>query len=64
MHPRSRSRLKTTAAGLPADSNGLGFGLIGMRERVELRGGELTVEPVPHGGTRVKATLPVERIEP
>jgi signal transduction histidine kinase len=51
-------------SGLPADSNGQGFGLVGMRERVELRGGELRVEPVPQGGTRVKATLPVERIEP
>jgi signal transduction histidine kinase len=50
-------------SGLPADSNGRGFGLVGMHERVVLRGGELTVESVSQGGTRVKATLPVERIE-
>ncbi len=34
-------------SGLPADGNGQGFGLIGMRERVELRGGELAVESAP-----------------
>jgi signal transduction histidine kinase len=39
-----------------------GFGLLGMRERVALRGGELRVEPAPGGGTRVRASLPVERL--
>ena len=36
-----------------------GQGLIGMRERVELFGGELHVGPRPGGGFRVRATLPV-----
>lgn len=35
-----------------------GFGLIGMRERVELAGGELGLGPGEAGGTRVWATLP------
>ena len=36
-----------------------GQGLIGMRERVELFGGDLTVGPRPGGGFLVRATLPV-----
>ena len=40
----------------PAD--GSGQGLVGMRERVELWGGELSVGPAPGGGYRVKALLP------
>ncbi len=36
-----------------------GHGLIGMRERVELFGGELAVGPRPGGGFQVRATLPV-----
>jgi signal transduction histidine kinase len=44
------------AADAPAD--GSGHGLIGMRERVELWGGELSVGPAPGGGYRVKALLP------
>ena len=37
---------------------GSGHGLIGMRERVEVWGGELSVGPAPGGGYRVKAQLP------
>ncbi len=35
-----------------------GHGLLGMRERVELWGGDLAVGPVSGGGYRVKAQLP------
>jgi signal transduction histidine kinase len=35
-----------------------GHGLLGMRERVELWGGDLSVGPVAGGGYRVKAQLP------
>jgi signal transduction histidine kinase len=35
-----------------------GHGLVGMRERVELWGGELSVGPGPGGGYRVTALLP------
>jgi signal transduction histidine kinase len=41
------------------DVHDTGFGLTGMRERVELAGGELTIAAGPHGGTRVQARLPV-----
>jgi signal transduction histidine kinase len=36
-----------------------GFGLIGMRERVELAGGALKVAPADGAGTAVRATLPL-----
>jgi signal transduction histidine kinase len=42
---------------LPADSGG--YGLIGMRERAAVLGGELTAGPRPGGGFRVQATLPI-----
>jgi signal transduction histidine kinase len=36
-----------------------GYGIIGMRERAELYGGDLSAGPRPDGGFRVAATLPV-----
>ena len=41
--------------------DGRGHGLIGMRERTALYGGELDAGPRPQGGFRVRARLPVER---
>jgi signal transduction histidine kinase len=38
-----------------------GRGLVGMRERVELLGGEIEVGSEPEGGTRIAALVPVER---
>jgi signal transduction histidine kinase len=38
-----------------------GFGLVGMRERVESLGGTLEIATVPGRGTRVSARLPVQR---
>lgn len=38
-----------------------GVGLHSMRERAEELGGSCKVEAVPHGGTRVRATLPLEK---
>jgi signal transduction histidine kinase len=37
-----------------------GFGLAGMRERVELAGGELQIGSMPGSGTRVSASMPIE----
>ena len=40
-------------------AGGSGLGQRGMRERVDLHGGELQVGPLPRGGYRVRAVLPV-----
>jgi len=42
------------------DSTGGGNGLIGMRERVDVYGGEFSAQPSPGGGYRVRAALPIE----
>jgi signal transduction histidine kinase len=48
------------AVGVPArNASGLGYGLIGMRERVQLYGGRLQAGPMPVGGFRVEAVLPL-----
>ena len=43
----------------PEDGSGAGFGLAGMRERVELAGGQLDIAPGVEAGTVVRARLPV-----
>jgi signal transduction histidine kinase len=40
------------------------FGLVGMRERVELAGGSWNLISVPGTGTRITATLPDHRLAP
>ena len=40
-----------------------GFGLVGMRERVELAGGTLEISSSRGAGTRVTATLPARHVE-
>jgi signal transduction histidine kinase len=54
--------ISVTDDGIGFDSDGTvatGFGVIGMRERVELAGGELSVARGPRHGTVVSARLPL-----
>ncbi|MGW3038939.1 sensor histidine kinase [Kitasatospora sp. NPDC001159] len=44
------------------EREGGGLGLVGLRERVEAAGGELTAGPGPEGGWRVAAVLPTEGV--
>jgi signal transduction histidine kinase len=51
------------AAGyVPQGSRGAGRGLIGLRERLGLYGGELDAGPRPGGGWRVRAIIPLESV--
>ncbi|MFE5597952.1 sensor histidine kinase [Streptomyces coelicoflavus] len=45
----------------PLEVGGTGHGLVGMRERVRLVGGTLDVGPLPDGGFRVAAQLPLTK---
>lgn len=48
-----------TATTSPLENTGTGHGLVGMRERVRLTGGTLDTGPLPDGGFRVAARLPL-----
>ena len=43
-----------------ATSDGLGHGLVGIRERVKIYGGEMSADTAPEGGFILNARLPVE----
>jgi len=49
----------TTGTQSPSGSGTSGHGLLGMRERVRLHGGELRTGPAPDGGFEVTAVLPL-----
>ena len=46
--------------GFDPDSAEEGRGLVGMRERIEMLGGEIAVGSEPDGGTRISARVPVQ----
>ncbi|RSN71986.1 MULTISPECIES: sensor histidine kinase [Actinomadura] len=48
----------------PLEERGTGHGLVGMRERVRLVGGTLEAGPLPDGGFRVAAHLPLTEKDP
>jgi len=56
-----RVGVRDDGSGFDPGSRTDGFGLLGMRERVELLDGSLDVESAPGEGTTVTAILPVER---
>jgi signal transduction histidine kinase len=60
---RGFSARSANGAGAVASFDGSGHGLVGMRERAELWGGELSAGPAPGGGYRVKALLPYGDLE-
>ncbi|CAM5727158.1 histidine kinase OS=Streptomyces antimycoticus OX=68175 GN=SSPO_068120 PE=4 SV=1 [Streptomyces antimycoticus] len=47
----------------PLETSGTGHGLVGMVERVRLVGGMLDTGPLPDGGFRVAARLPLLDLE-
>ena len=56
--PGSVTGVGVGAAGGGGAPDGLGHGLVGMRERAQAAGGSLTAGSVPGGGFMVEATLP------
>jgi signal transduction histidine kinase len=65
---RARARaieaiIRDDGIGFEADTTGGGFGLLGMRERALLVGGELDVRTAPGAGTSVRFLMPL-RDEP
>jgi signal transduction histidine kinase len=52
-------QVRDTGTGRPIHSNGDGHGLVRMRERVKLHGGELRAGALPGGGFEVTARLPL-----
>jgi signal transduction histidine kinase len=56
---RLRVRVSDDGAGFDPEAGTDGFGLAGMRERVELVGGDLVVESRPGSGTEVTASIPI-----
>jgi signal transduction histidine kinase len=52
--------VRDDGAGAAADASGGGHGVIGMRERAEALHGYLEAGPLPDGGYRVRAVLPLE----
>ncbi|GGX59666.1 hypothetical protein GCM10010515_29680 [Streptomyces fructofermentans] len=64
-HADARLEIEVTDTGAVRDSpqvDGNGRGLIGLRERLAVYGGELTAGPTPTGGYRVTARIPWEAV--
>ncbi len=55
--PRVRLRVSDAGRGFDATAGSAGFGLISMRERARLVGGEVRVSSVPGRGSQVEAAL-------
>jgi signal transduction histidine kinase len=53
-----RLDLRDDGRGFEPKANSDGFGLLGIRERVEAMGGQVTVRSAPGEGTSIVLTLP------
>jgi signal transduction histidine kinase len=56
-----RLRVRDDGDGFDPEARTSGFGLLGMRERVELLEGALAIESSPSSGTTVTVTIPAHR---
>jgi signal transduction histidine kinase len=56
---RNEAPPKLPATATPLGNSGGGWGLVGLRERVELTGGSVTAEPTAAGGFLVTAVVPI-----
>ena len=54
---------RSGAGAAPGSGRARGYGLIGMRERAALQNGSLVAGPLPEGGFRVAASLPLAPAE-
>lgn len=54
-----RLAIEDNGTGIPENSVGKGYGLLGMSERINALGGSLSFSDVPSGGTRIEVILPV-----
>jgi signal transduction histidine kinase len=55
-----RIEVRDDGAGAAAGSNGPGYGLVGIRERVKIYGGTMTAGAAPEGGFVLDARLPLD----
>jgi signal transduction histidine kinase len=53
--------VRDDGSGFDMDARSKGFGLVGMRERVALAGGRLTIVSTPEVGTELRGRVPLER---
>jgi signal transduction histidine kinase len=53
-----------SGAGFEVEADAGGYGLLGMRERIALLGGTLSIETAPTQGTVIRATIPGAREQP
>jgi len=56
-------RLSLLDDGVGAADTSSGFGLIGLRERIHLLGGELTIQTQPNQGFRLEVSIPAMEME-
>jgi signal transduction histidine kinase len=60
-HGRVSITVEDNGRGIAESGPGGGFGLLGMRERAALLGGEMELAPGSRGGTRLRVRLPARR---